>query len=205
MFPMYFTLVAHPNPCRMTDSLSSSWVRGHAQDYILEYFRQLADKRKTAHSEHLDRINSQAYYQYNMRPHPQTIQDAEDNLKRGIDEDWKNSVSRYPEVLSYFFNLVELSIPSDDDPQVREPALPGPNGHRKAPRRSHGSHGAPNAPQAIAHTSYASMIGGMPPKTPPPMDRNERRGQGHREKRSARHSMPAQHAPYQPYSHAPYM
>ncbi len=33
-----------------------SWVRAHAQDYILEYFRLLTERRKTAHTAHLDRI-----------------------------------------------------------------------------------------------------------------------------------------------------
>lgn len=157
-----------------------------------------------AHSDLIDRINAQARYQYNMPPHPQRIQDAEDALKRGIDEDWRSSVQRYPEVLAYFFNLVELSIPSDEDPEVREPALPGPNGHRKAPRRTHSTHAGNNSQPAIAHTSYANMIGGLNPKTPPPMDRHERRGQASRDKR-ARQSLPPQHAPYQPYYHAPYM
>ncbi|KAA8570542.1 hypothetical protein EYC84_002806 [Monilinia fructicola] len=78
-----------------------TWVRGHAQDYILSYFT----------------------YYYNARPHPSEIAQADSELKRGIDEDWRASVQRYPEVLEYFFSLVELSLPSDDEPGVRDPPL----------------------------------------------------------------------------------
>lgn len=44
-------------------------------------------------------------------------------LKRGVDEDWQTSVQRYPEVLQYFYSLVELSLPGDDDPMVKDPPL----------------------------------------------------------------------------------
>jgi hypothetical protein len=44
-------------------------------------------------------------------------------LKRGIDDDWKASVQRYPEVLEYFYGLVDLNLPSDDEPGVRDPPL----------------------------------------------------------------------------------
>jgi hypothetical protein len=44
-------------------------------------------------------------------------------LKRGIDDDWKASVQRYPEVLEYFYGLVDLNLPSDDEPGVKDPPL----------------------------------------------------------------------------------
>lgn len=84
---------------------SSSWVRAHAQDYILEYFRLLTDRRKQAHTAHLDRITSHAYHFYQAPPHPNEIAAAQAALKRGIDEDWQASVQRYPEVLEYFYSL----------------------------------------------------------------------------------------------------
>ncbi|KAK7697916.1 hypothetical protein SLS64_013087 [Diaporthe eres] len=82
-----------------------SWVRAHAQDYILEYFRLLTDRRKQAHTAHLDRITSHAYHFYHAPPHPNEIAAAQAALKRGIDEDWQASVQRYPEVLEYFYSL----------------------------------------------------------------------------------------------------
>ena len=193
-----------------TDNTNSTWVRGHAQDYILEYFRLLADRRKHTHSDHMDHIHSQAWYHYNAPPHPQQIADAQAALKRGIDEDWQASVQRYPEVLEYFFGLVDLTLPSDDDPAVRDPPLSALSGqHRKGSRRVTGPVSTHDGPPAIAASGYSHMINGMPPRTPPPMDRHERRTPAPREKRAARHSLPPQHPQHAPYnfshSHAPYM
>jgi hypothetical protein len=49
------------------------------------------------------------------------IADANAQLKRGIDADWRASVMRYPEVLDYFYGLVELRLPNDRAPSVVEP------------------------------------------------------------------------------------
>lgn len=158
----------------------------------------------------MERIHSQAWNAYGMPPHPQTISDAQASLKRGIDEDWKASVHRYPEVLEYFFGLVNLSLPSQNDPSVRSPPLSSVGGfeghdvrpHRKS-RRSHG-------PPALTSAPYSSMLHGPPPQTPPP-ERSvyDRRTPVPREKRHGRHSLPPQHAPYAPYNgghgHHPYM
>jgi hypothetical protein len=100
-----------------------TWVRGHAQDYILEYFGVLTTRRKDEHAAHIHSITERAAYYYNARPHPSEIAAADAELKRGIDEDWRASVQRYPEVLEYFFSLVTMNIPSDDDPGVRDPPL----------------------------------------------------------------------------------
>ena len=49
------------------------------------------------------------------------IADAHAELKRGIDTDWRASVLRYPEVLDYFYSLIEIRLPDDRSPQVAEP------------------------------------------------------------------------------------
>ncbi|KAI0428082.1 hypothetical protein F5Y09DRAFT_344002 [Xylaria sp. FL1042] len=113
-----------------------SWVRAHAQDYILEYFRLLTERRKAAHNEHMDRLTATAYHYYHAPPHPSEIQAAQATLKRGIDEDWQSSVQRYPEVLEYFFGLVEMNLPAEDDPAVKDPPLSAMNGASKRHRRS---------------------------------------------------------------------
>jgi len=100
-----------------------SWVRGHAQDYILEYFSHLTTRRKEAHATHIHRITERAAYYYNARPHPSEIAAADQELKRGIDEDWRSSVQRYPEVLEYFYGLVDLNLPGDDEAVVKDPPL----------------------------------------------------------------------------------
>lgn len=86
-------------------SRARSWVRAHAQDYILEYFRLLTERRKAQHAAHLDRVTNHAFHYYHAPPHPSEIQAAQAALKRGIDEDWQASVQRYPEVLEYFYSL----------------------------------------------------------------------------------------------------
>jgi len=99
-----------------------TWVRGHAQDYILSYFSMLTTRRKESHSLTLHRLNAHYAY-YHTRPHPSELAAADAELKRGIDEDWKASVQRYPEVLEYFYGLVRLEYPGDDEPGVRDPPL----------------------------------------------------------------------------------
>ncbi|POS75451.1 hypothetical protein DHEL01_v206156 [Diaporthe helianthi] len=145
-----------------------TWVRTHAQDYILEYFRLLTDRRKQAHTAHLDRITNHAYHFFHAPPHPNEIAAAQAALKRGIDEDWQASVQRYPEVLEYFYSLVELTLPPDDDQAVRDPPLSALSGSRKASRRSGGF-----APTVASGPSveYAR-------RTPPPLAAPPRGGRG---------------------------
>jgi hypothetical protein len=49
------------------------------------------------------------------------IAEAHAEFKRGIDLDWRASVLRYPEVLDYFYSLVHLQLPADDERQVAHP------------------------------------------------------------------------------------
>lgn len=106
-----------------------AWVRQRAQDHVLDYFRELSERRKNDHSSKLDHLTAQAFYQYHAAPHPRDLRDLEVALKRGIDLDWQASLQRYPEVLDYYFSLVQLRLPRDSDP-----ALLGPLG-------AHGGHG----------------------------------------------------------------
>ena len=103
--------------------MGRSWVRGHAQDYILSYFTMLTTRRKELHAAHIQRLTDRAYRYYGAPPHPSEIVNADIELKRGIDDDWKASVQRYPEVLDYYYGLVDLSLPGDDEPQVSDPPM----------------------------------------------------------------------------------
>jgi hypothetical protein len=152
-----------------------TWVRAHAQDYILEYFRLQTERRKAAHSAHLERITAHSYHYYHAPPHPNEIAAAQALLKRGIDEDWQASVQRYPEVLEYFFSQVDITLPPDDDPVVKDPPLSALNGSRKAGRRSTVASSAP--------PSYG--YDALPPRrTPPPPDLREREWERERERRT---------------------
>lgn len=44
-------------------------------------------------------------------------------------------MQRYPEVLEYFYSLVEMSLPNDDDVAVRDPPLSALSGARKQRQR----------------------------------------------------------------------
>jgi hypothetical protein len=156
-----------------------TWVRSHAQDFILEYFSQLTERRKVAHAAHIDSLHAHAYYHYNAPPHPAQLTEAEAALKQGIDEDWQASVRRYPEVLEYYFSLVEMTLPADDEPAVKRPPLGALN--RKANRRSMAN--APTAPPQMGPASFFepdSLALRTPPtpgrmRTPAPNVPRERR------------------------------
>lgn len=83
----------------------------------------LTTRRKDQHASDIHRITERAAYYYRARPHPSEIAAVDAELKRGIDEDWKASVQRYPEILEYFYGLVDLNLPGDDEPGVRDPPL----------------------------------------------------------------------------------
>jgi hypothetical protein len=108
------------------------WVRGHAQDYILAYYDVLTTRRKEAHNQHINALTSHYARVYHTHPHPAELARADTALKRGIDEDWRASVQRYPEVLEYFYSLVEMTLPDDNDAAVRDPPLSALSGARKA-------------------------------------------------------------------------
>ncbi|KAK4666867.1 hypothetical protein QC763_304050 [Podospora pseudopauciseta] len=150
-----------------------SWVRAHAQDYILEYFRLLTERRKATHAQHLERITAHAYHYYHAPPHPNEIAAAQQALKRGIDEDWQASVQRYPEVLEYFYSLVELTLPDDNEPAVKDPPLSALQGSRKAARRNTGPGTAVSGPSLAAPPPHLHEREPLPlprGRTPPPLE-----------------------------------
>lgn len=111
-----------------------SWVRGHAQDYILSFFSTLTARRKEVHASRIHLITDRAYHYYHAPPHPSEVAAADAELKRGIDEDWRASVQRYPEVLEYFYGLVELSLPGEEESCVRDPPLSALGGGKRGVR-----------------------------------------------------------------------
>lgn len=179
----------------------------------MEYFRQLAERRKASHSALMEHIHSQARYYYNAPPHPDQIADAQAALKRGIDEDWQASVERYPEVLEYFFGLVELTLPADDEPAVKEPPLIALGGHRKANRRSGvpvpaGVPGMPVPATSLAPPMGYHEVQTSRPRTPSAIDRRTPALRGGRSGVSYRpvmaHAPPPAPQSYYGIAHAPH-
>lgn len=108
-----------------------------------------------AYQAHLERLNHHAARYYNSAPHPSKLAAAHNALKNGFDEDWRASVQRYPEVLQYYYSLVVLQLPADDEPVVKDPpelsALRGGNLNTEIKHRT-----APYHQQSEASTSYSS-------------------------------------------------
>ncbi|KAJ4390716.1 hypothetical protein N0V93_004314 [Gnomoniopsis smithogilvyi] len=176
-----------------------SWVRAHAQDYILEYFRLLCDRRKQAHTAHIDRITQHAYHYYNAPPHPSEITAAQTALRHGINEDWQSSVMRYPEVLHYFYSLVDFTLPADDDPAVRDPPLSALRGHRPADKRRGSGGGAGSITPTIASASREFEGRRTPPGGIPTRGHSDRRTPGPQDRRYGR-PQPPPHPGYYPQS-----
>ena len=145
-------------PC----ATGSEWVLNHARDQVLHTFQQLKQARYEAHVAYLQTLPCYTLYQkYRGNPPLQQSQlsmlqhqigQAQSIFQSGVDEDWRRCCLRYPEVLDYFFNLVEIDFPDDRDSTVREPKFGSPlkqtrklkarrgsidsgNGHRKRSRR----------------------------------------------------------------------
>jgi hypothetical protein len=110
-------------------------------------FEQLKTTRYNAHLAYLQSLPYYALYQYhNGRPplHIREIQylqgqlrNADQNLKFGVDQDWRSVCLLYPETLDYYFGLVSLSLPKDGDESVFRPEI---GGARKKIRRRDSGH-----------------------------------------------------------------
>ncbi|KAK4960807.1 hypothetical protein LTR66_012866 [Elasticomyces elasticus] len=109
------------------------WVLNHARTQILAHFNGLTALRRQQHATYLASLPCYTVYmQYRRRPpiHPgqiahleMQIAAASKMLTNGINEDWRNSVLRYPEVLDYYYSLVRLKLPSDESPEVVRPFI----------------------------------------------------------------------------------
>ncbi|KFY74631.1 hypothetical protein V499_05378 [Pseudogymnoascus sp. VKM F-103] len=143
-----------------------AWVRGHAQDYILTYFNVLTTRRRDSHSMHIAHLTERALYYYGTRPHPTEIAAANAELKRGIDEDWRASVQRYPEVLEYFYSLVTFTLPRDDDSAVKDPPLSALTGARM--REMSGGGGKGKRQERVEAGRSTPGLGSIRRPPPPP-------------------------------------
>ncbi|KAF2122842.1 hypothetical protein BDV96DRAFT_8996 [Lophiotrema nucula] len=109
------------------------WVISHSRNHILNAFEKLSSARKQAFAAYLSTLPNYAIFmQYNGHPPIHStdlsqlkacIIEAQAELKRGINADWRASVLRYPEVLDYFYSLVSLDLPDDSSPAVMHPRI----------------------------------------------------------------------------------
>jgi hypothetical protein len=111
--------------------LFRAWVTTRARAYILQCFNGLVAARHQAHDIEVNTIHQNAAY-YRLRPDPRILAELDATLQHDIDDDWRQSVRRYPEVLDYFYGLVDLNLPDDRSEAVRNPPL---EARRKKSRR----------------------------------------------------------------------
>jgi hypothetical protein len=148
--------MCRPLYCTHTNRQPSDWVTNAAVRYITTTFAALKERRLHGYKLY---INSLPYYreyrQYQGRPpiYPQALQQlraqlvhADRELQRGINEDWKACVLKYPEVLDHYYSQVIVEIP---------------RGTVDTPFNGHG------APSGSAATVFSGGSGG---------DRKSRRG-----------------------------
>ena len=64
------------------------------------------------------------------------IWNADENLRLGVDMDWKNACLLYPETLDHYFRLVEVVFPKEGLEVLRLDGVGGGGGKRRGRRDS---------------------------------------------------------------------
>jgi hypothetical protein len=110
------------------NSRNREWVAHNAVKYVTQSFETLKEARMAAFTAEIQAIPYyDLYYEHRGRPPipaqlvngvEQRIATAEMELHYKIDNDWRNCVLKYPEVLAHYFSLVNLTLPK----QVEAPA-----------------------------------------------------------------------------------
>lgn len=121
---------------------SSDWVLNQARLQVLHLFARAKASRLEAHIQYLHTLPYYGLWQhYNGRPPlpprefaylQDQLRNAETNLRIGVDADWRKACLMYPEMLDYFFGLVEINFPDEKSEMVVRPQP----GRRRARRDS---------------------------------------------------------------------
>lgn len=119
------------------DCDTRQWVREHTQLHILTTSRRLSRRRPRPIVVILSRLPFFGLFAQcdGCPPLPRhglvqlraDIADAETNFQRNVDADWRASCVKYPEVLDFFWSLVEIKVPSDYCSPVLRPHFEGPS------------------------------------------------------------------------------
>ncbi|KAI0850769.1 hypothetical protein F5Y00DRAFT_232018 [Daldinia vernicosa] len=103
------------------------WVRSHAQDFVRERFsRDMQEHQETAAKDSSEQGNRREVIEGHTPP-----------IKEQVNASWRSAVQSFPETLEYFYSLVEVTLPSDDDPAVKDPPLSTLSGSKKHSRQNH--------------------------------------------------------------------
>jgi len=109
------------------------WVLDNSRNHIIRTFRQLQESRYNAHRMYLRSLPYYSLYESYAGQPPlhrrelgylqQQLDNADANLKLGVDQDWRSCCLLYPETLDYYFGLVCLRLPKDQDESVLRPEI----------------------------------------------------------------------------------
>ncbi|KAE9982524.1 hypothetical protein EG328_010806 [Venturia inaequalis] len=116
------------------------WVTNNAINTITTIYNKKKEVRQARHLEYLQNLPYWPLYvesrgRPNLHPHivadlQRRMADAQLDLKRGIDADWKECVVRYPQVLAHFYAQLSVKIPREADMPFTNPVN---NGQPRAP------------------------------------------------------------------------
>ena len=155
------------------------WVLDHARNQVITTFHEMRAMRIEAHRNYLQTLPFYTlYHRYNGAPplgaaqlqliHSQ-ISSANHTLQQGVDQDWRTACMQYPQVLDYYFSLIQVRLPRDDDIAITDPRF---GGSKEPPRR------VKNRRESVEY------------REPPPRDEHRRR-----ERRRSRTGRTPPHAP----------
>ena len=109
------------------------WVLDNSRNHINRMFAQLKKVRYAAHLAYLQSLPYYSlYHSHNGRPPlaprelgylRRQLDSADANLKLGVDQDWRSCCLLYPETLDYYFGLVSIWLPKDQDESVLRPDI----------------------------------------------------------------------------------
>lgn len=169
------------------------WVLDHARNQIITTFNEMRAMRIEAHRNYLQTLPFYTlYHRYNGAPplgapqlqliHSQ-ISSANHTLQQGVDQDWRTSCMQYPQVLDYYFNLVSVRLPREDDTVITEPVFGVP---KDPPRRVKEKERRGAAAAAAESAEYSRETRTPPPPPPPPPRTPTREQQHHHRKKESR-------------------
>jgi hypothetical protein len=106
-------------------------VTDHAKDQVLNMFHEMKQARYQAHISYLQTLPCYTIYQ-KFGGHPpldapqvhvlnQQISHAQAIFQAQVDDDWRRSCMRYPEILDYYFRLIAFQFPEDEDASITQP------------------------------------------------------------------------------------
>jgi hypothetical protein len=96
----------------------------------------MKEARLTSHAAYIRSLPYYNYYEeFNGHPplHPHIVHtlslqiaEADYQLRRDLDSDWRSCVIRYPDVLAHYFSVVKVTLPQDPQPPPAGSALAAP-------------------------------------------------------------------------------